>query len=99
MLQGPELLLLDEPLTALDAELKERIVVYLERMLAELRIPTMLVSHDLARCATAGGAGGYARGGAGCRRRGGGERHGHPGKAELGLFSREDWWRPSLGLG
>ena len=47
-MQGPELLLLDEPLTALDAELKERIVVYLERMLAELRIPTILVSHDLA---------------------------------------------------
>ena len=48
VLQGPELLLLDEPLTALDAELKERIVVYLERMLAELRMPTVFVSHDLA---------------------------------------------------
>jgi molybdate transport system ATP-binding protein len=48
VLQGPELLLLDEPLTALDAELKERVVVYLERMLAELRIPTLFVSHDLA---------------------------------------------------
>jgi molybdate transport system ATP-binding protein len=48
VLRGPELLLLDEPLTALDAELKERIVVYLERMLAELRIPTLFVSHDLA---------------------------------------------------
>ena len=47
VLQGPELLLLDEPLTALDAELKERIVVYLERMLAEWRIPTLLVSHAL----------------------------------------------------
>jgi molybdate transport system ATP-binding protein len=47
VLQGPKLLLLDEPLTALDAQLKERIVVYLERMLAELRIPTVLVSHDL----------------------------------------------------
>ena len=46
MLRGPELLLLDEPLTGLDAELKDRIVVYLERMLAEWRIPTLLVSHD-----------------------------------------------------
>jgi molybdate transport system ATP-binding protein len=48
VLQGPELLLLDEPLTALDAGLKDRIVVYLERMLAELRIPTLFVSHELA---------------------------------------------------
>jgi molybdate transport system ATP-binding protein len=48
VLQGPELLLLDEPLTALDAGLKDRIVDYLERMLSELRIPTLLVSHDLA---------------------------------------------------
>jgi molybdate transport system ATP-binding protein len=48
VLQGPELLLLDEPLTALDAPLKARIVDYLERMLAELRIQTIFVSHDLA---------------------------------------------------
>lgn len=48
VLQGPELLLLDEPLTALDAGLKERIVEYLERMLAELQVPTLLVSHNLA---------------------------------------------------
>jgi molybdate transport system ATP-binding protein len=48
VLQGPELLLLDEPLTALDAPLKLRIVEYLERMIVELRIPTLFVSHDLA---------------------------------------------------
>lgn len=48
VLQGPELLLLDEPLTALDASLKRRIVEYLENLLAELKIPTVFVSHDLA---------------------------------------------------
>jgi molybdate transport system ATP-binding protein len=46
VLRGPELLLLDEPLTGLDAELKDRVLVYLERALAEWRIPTLLVSHD-----------------------------------------------------
>jgi len=48
ILRGPELLLLDEPLTALDEPLKERILSYLERVLAEWRIPTLFVSHDQA---------------------------------------------------
>jgi molybdate transport system ATP-binding protein len=48
VLQGPELLLLDEPLTALDVPLKARIVDYLQQLLAELRIQTIFVSHDLA---------------------------------------------------
>jgi molybdate transport system ATP-binding protein len=46
VLRGPELLLMDEPLTGLDAELKDRILVYLERAISEWRIPTLLVSHD-----------------------------------------------------
>jgi len=46
LLRGPELLLMDEPLTGLDEGLKERILTYLERALAEWRIPTVLVSHD-----------------------------------------------------
>ncbi len=46
VLRGPELLLMDEPLTGLDDALKDRVLVYLERALAEWRIPTLLVSHD-----------------------------------------------------
>jgi molybdate transport system ATP-binding protein len=46
LLRGPELLLMDEPLTGLDEGLKERILTYLERALTEWRIPTVLVSHD-----------------------------------------------------
>jgi molybdate transport system ATP-binding protein len=46
LLRGPELLLLDEPLVALERDLQDRIVVYLERVLKTFRIPTLLVSHD-----------------------------------------------------
>jgi molybdate transport system ATP-binding protein len=42
----PGVLLLDEPLSALDAETKGRISVELAGHLAELRLPTILVSHD-----------------------------------------------------
>ena len=48
VLRGPELLLLDEPLAALDQELKERVVTYLQRVFREWRIPTLFVSHDKA---------------------------------------------------
>jgi molybdate transport system ATP-binding protein len=48
LLRGPELLLMDEPLTGLDEGLKERILTYLERVLAEWRLPTVFVSHDQA---------------------------------------------------
>jgi molybdate transport system ATP-binding protein len=48
LLRGPELLVMDEPLTALDEGLKERILTYLERAVAEWRIPTLFVSHDQA---------------------------------------------------
>lgn len=46
LLRGPDLLLLDEPLTALDPSLKERIIVYLQRVIAEYHVPTLFVSHD-----------------------------------------------------
>jgi molybdate transport system ATP-binding protein len=48
LLRGPELLLLDEPLTALDEELKDRILFYLERVFAAYHVPTVYVSHDRA---------------------------------------------------
>jgi molybdate transport system ATP-binding protein len=46
ILRGPELLLLDEPLAALDEGLKDRILIFLERAFLEWRIPTLFVSHD-----------------------------------------------------
>lgn len=45
LLASPELLLLDEPLAALDAPLKDRILTYLERVVAHWRLPTIYVSH------------------------------------------------------
>jgi molybdate transport system ATP-binding protein len=48
LLRGPSLLLLDEPLTGLDAALKERIVTYLARAFDEWKVPTLFVSHDAA---------------------------------------------------
>lgn len=48
LLRGPELLLMDEPLTGLEEDLKDRILTYLERAVAEWRIPTLFISHDLA---------------------------------------------------
>ena len=44
---SPEVLLLDEPLSALDAATKSRVAAELSRTLASLRLPTILVSHDL----------------------------------------------------
>lgn len=48
LLSGPELLLMDEPLAALDEGLKDRILTYLERVVAEWRVPTIYVSHSAA---------------------------------------------------
>jgi molybdate transport system ATP-binding protein len=48
LLRGPELLLLDEPLTALDESLKERVLAYLSRVFQEWRIPTVVVCHQRA---------------------------------------------------
>jgi molybdate transport system ATP-binding protein len=47
ILCGPRMLLLDEPLTALDNELKERVLEYLQRVIVEYHLPTLLVSHGL----------------------------------------------------
>jgi molybdate transport system ATP-binding protein len=43
---GPRLLLLDEPLAALDLNRKREILPYLERMRDELEIPMLYVSHS-----------------------------------------------------
>jgi molybdate transport system ATP-binding protein len=45
LLSAPEVLLLDEPLTGLDAPLKERVLSYLVRVRDEFAIPTLYVSH------------------------------------------------------
>lgn len=42
----PRLLLLDEPLSALDAPTRTQLRGELKRLLSELRIPTVLVTHD-----------------------------------------------------
>ena len=48
LLSEPELLLMDEPLAALDEGLKDRVLAYLERIVAEWRVPTIYVSHNAA---------------------------------------------------
>ena len=44
----PRVLLLDEPLAALDAATRIDVRSYLRRLLRELRLPTLLVTHDYA---------------------------------------------------
>lgn len=46
LLSSPEILLLDEPLAALDDDRRAKILTYLDRVLAEFSIPTLLVSHS-----------------------------------------------------
>jgi molybdate transport system ATP-binding protein len=46
LMSSPELLLLDEPLVAVDLELRRRILPYLERVRDELGIPIIYVTHD-----------------------------------------------------
>jgi len=46
LLTSPRLLLLDEPLSALDLKRKNEILPYLERLHDELEIPMLLVSHS-----------------------------------------------------
>jgi molybdate transport system ATP-binding protein len=45
-LRSPKLLLLDEPLTALDPSLRASVAEHLVRAIEEFQIPTLLVSHD-----------------------------------------------------
>jgi molybdate transport system ATP-binding protein len=46
LLTSPRLLLLDEPLASLDADLKARIVPYLQRVRDEFQLPILYVTHD-----------------------------------------------------
>jgi molybdate transport system ATP-binding protein len=46
LMSGPSLLLLDEPLAAVDVPLRRRILPYLERVRDELCVPIVYVSHD-----------------------------------------------------
>ncbi len=46
VLAAPRLLLLDEPLAGLDAELKQRVIPYLRTIRDEFGIPMLYVSHD-----------------------------------------------------
>lgn len=47
LLAYPRLLLLDEPVNALDSRLKTRIMSFLDRIHRDLNIPCLYVSHDL----------------------------------------------------
>ncbi len=51
LLCGPELILADEPLAALDDARKAEILPYFERLRDELQIPMLYVSHSLAEVA------------------------------------------------
>lgn len=46
LMSGPSLLLLDEPLAAVDVPLRRRILPYLQRVRDELKVPIVYVSHD-----------------------------------------------------
>jgi molybdate transport system ATP-binding protein len=46
LMSAPDVLLLDEPLAAVDLELRQRILPYLERVRDELGVPILYVTHD-----------------------------------------------------
>jgi molybdate transport system ATP-binding protein len=46
LMSSPEVLLLDEPLAAVDVELRRRILPYLVRVRDELSVPIVYVTHD-----------------------------------------------------
>jgi molybdate transport system ATP-binding protein len=47
LLASPRLLLLDEPLSSLDHQLKEQVIPYLRRVRDAAQVPMLYVSHDL----------------------------------------------------
>ena len=47
LFSAPRLLLMDEPLSALDAEHKQEILPFLERLHANLQVPVVYVSHSI----------------------------------------------------
>lgn len=47
ILAGPDLILLDEPLTGLDSELKYQIIPHLRAVFREFSIPLLFISHSL----------------------------------------------------
>ncbi|MEO8218752.1 MAG: ATP-binding cassette domain-containing protein [Acidobacteriota bacterium] len=47
LMTSPRLLLLDEPLSAIDQPLKERILLYLRRIRDELHVPIVYVTHQI----------------------------------------------------
>lgn len=54
LLAGPDMLLMDEPLAALDAPRKEEILPYLDRLKTEMQMPILYVTHaveEIARLA------------------------------------------------
>ena len=46
LMSGPRILLLDEPLTAVDRGRKDRILPYLLRIRRDLHVPMVYVTHD-----------------------------------------------------
>ena len=48
LLRGPRFLLMDEPLSSLDAARREEIMIVIERIRDDLRLPILYVSHDRA---------------------------------------------------
>jgi len=51
LLTSPQLLLMDEPLSALDQASKREILFYLERLRDTLAVPILYVSHSVAEVA------------------------------------------------
>lgn len=47
LLASPSLLLMDEPFSALDEELKERVITYFEKVMETWNIPILFVSHSM----------------------------------------------------
>jgi molybdate transport system ATP-binding protein len=47
LIKRPKILLLDEPMSALDIELRERLQNKIREIVKEFQLPTIIVSHDL----------------------------------------------------